>query len=248
MDATNATTCAPVTDFPDAFPVAPRAVSEALRDGDEFYRSLTMYATVDGQLQVVTTSVDTTNGTPVYQTLRSTCGTGWGSMRTLVGTRNAQDNPMLYALHDNGRLYRYKRLNLAGCHLQSAGSVALPGLKTIAPIGEHPDKDVFLITTTSGSLSVLRIPRTTAMTATSSQIRARSWQGFDGIHFRSGYGSGLVNQLVGINNTTHRRYNYKLEDATKGLATVMVADGSVDATAVGPAVFTGDDWDTLTGG
>lgn len=246
--AADASTCEAPPTYLGTFPTSPRAVSQALMAARPGYQSITMFATLGGQLQHITTDKRIVNGVPQYHTARSSCGTGWGSMRVLLTSRISQSQPMLYAVHDSGSLYRYEILGTSPCRLRSTGSVALAGLKAIAIIGEQPDKDVFLITTTSGILSVLRVPRTAAMTATSSRIRSRSWQVFDTILFKSGVGSGVVNELVGIKATTHRWYHYMLEDATKGLSTVIVADGAVDAALVGTPVFQGTTGARLTGG
>ena len=234
VGAANAATCAVETTAPGMFPVAPRAVSNGVEDVDENLASLSTFATVAGNLEYTVAEKTFVNGVPQYDYHRPRCGTGWGSMRLLVASPSA-----VYAMHDNGRLYRYKILQAGPtvCRLQSAGSVPLAGVKAMVLVGVHPDRDVFLITTTTGRLSVLRVPTTAAMTATSSVIRSRSWQSFDALHFVDGTGAGLVNRLIGVNDTTHTWYGYKLEDATKGLSTQMVADGSVDASAAGALHF-----------
>jgi hypothetical protein len=235
VDPTGSTTCAvDQTSAPGMFPVTPRAVSNGVEDVDDDYASLSTFATVAGNLEFTVAERTVVNGTPQFDYSRPRCGTGWQGMRVLAASPTA-----VYALHDNGRLYRYKIVQAAptACRLQSAGSLALAGVKAMVLAGVHPDRDVFLITTTTGRLSVLRVPRTTTMTATSSVIRDRSWQGFDTLHFIDGSGTGLVNRLVGVNTTTHTWYGYKLEDATKGLSTRMVADGSVTAAGASAIQF-----------
>lgn len=135
----------------------------------------------------------------------------WGGFRHLVqaGQPGESVPNLIYGLHDNGTLYRY-RLSWGGGtpSVSSYGSVAGFGdIRTMTLISRQPTYDTLLATTTTGQLTSIRIPTTTTMTASRSVIRARTWGALDQLAIGV-CSSGTM--LVAINSTTDLAYAYHL--------------------------------------
>lgn len=146
----------------------------------------------------------------------------WGGFRRTVLASSLLPHHYLYGLHDNGSLYRYRVTYGSGGHpsLTSAGHV--PGFGTVRDItliGRTPQYDALLANTTDGRLILVKIPVTTTMTAATTTIRARTWQGFDHLAVGSctNPAGGVVTTLIGTNSSTGAAYAYRmgfLRDAT----------------------------------
>lgn len=223
--------CRTETTFANGFPTQPRTMTDVDIDANAGDRAFTTWATYGTALHHVTMKTSWENGSPVDTVTDVPHGSGWQGIRLLVGPGWYAS---LYAIHDDGRFRRY---TVTPTGVRSAGTQ--PGfgrVKTMTVIGEYPDRDVLLVTLTTGQLSVVRIPRTTALAATSSQIRARSWQGFEAIAWHDTFQPGAMNVLSGFDADTHRWYAYDMADATKGLATVIRPGGSMGTTVPGPPI------------
>ncbi|WP_146605108.1 hypothetical protein [Jiangella anatolica] len=135
----------------------------------------------------------------------------WGGFRHLVqaGQPGESVPNLIYGLHDNGALYRY-RLSWGGGtpSVTSYGSVAGFGdLRTMTLISRRSGYDTLLATTTTGQLTSIRIPTTATMTATRSVIRTRTWGALDQLAIEV-CDSGTM--LVAINSATDLAYAYHL--------------------------------------
>ena len=217
-------TCLSTVSFPSAFTAPPRTITTVDMDATVGYRTSTLWATYGDTLHRLVLKTSWETGTDVRTVKDTPHGLGWQGIRLLAAS---EWNGYLYGVHDNGRLYRYTAT--AGV-VRSAGSQpGFGGVRTLTLIGEYADRDVLLVTLATGQLSVVRVPRTTTLSATSSQIRSRSWQGFEAIIFQDPGRAGQPNRLFALNATSHRWYTYTMADATRGLATPMAAAGDVAA-------------------
>lgn len=236
-------TCQPLVDFPNAFTAPPRTITTVDLDATAGYRTSSLWATYGDTLHRLVLRTSWETGTDVRTVKDTAHGLGWQSIRLLAAS---EWNGYLYGVHDNGRLYRYT--STSGI-VRSAGSQSGFGaVRTLTLIGEHADRDVLLVTLATGQLSVVRVPRTPTMTATSSQIRSRSWQGFTALTYRDSGRAGQPNILSALNPTSNRWYTYSMADATRGLATPMTAVGDLAAGQVtAPATNTTTGF-PLTGG
>lgn len=151
----------------------------------------------------------------------------WGGFRRTVLASSLLPNHYLYGLHDNGSLYRYRVTYETGSNrpaLTSAGQA--PGFGTVRDItliGRTPQYDALLANTTTGRLILVKIPVSSTMTATTTTIRSRTWQGFDHLAIGSctDPAGGVVTTLIGTNSSTGEAYAYRmgfLRDATTPIA------------------------------
>ncbi|WP_116947260.1 hypothetical protein [Jiangella endophytica] len=139
----------------------------------------------------------------------------WSGFRRTVMASSLLPTRYLYALHDNGSLYRYVITSgTAGRPvLTGAGRVAGFGtVRDMTLIGRTPQYDALLANTTTGRLILIKIPTTATMTATTTTIRSRTWQAFD--HLALGNcatpSGGTVTTLIGVNSASGEAYAYRM--------------------------------------
>ncbi|SEE22748.1 hypothetical protein [Jiangella alba] len=185
---------------------------------EESYRETTHLGTGTNVIFQLVARADATGSRATAQNLASR----WGGFRRTVLASSLMPHQYLYGLHDNGSLYRYRVTYGDGSRPTLASAGHLPGFGTVRDItliGRTSQYDALLANTTTGRLILVKIPVTTTMTATTTTIRSRTWQGFD--HLAVGSctdpAGGVVTTLIGTNSSAGAAYAYRLgflRDAT----------------------------------
>ncbi|WP_329005076.1 hypothetical protein OHA18_17010 [Kribbella sp. NBC_00709] len=170
----------------------------------------------------------------------SRVGGGWGSFTFLeTSDYESPDNgtkkiyrSTSYALRNDGVLYRW---DIGGKGWRSTGSYpGFSSVKTMTLIAKTPTYDTFLANTRGGALYTIRIPSASPMKPIVTQVRTRTWQGFETL---SAMGCGQYgNLLLAIDKDTKKSYLYAVGHAN-GLSTVIQSRGEVPATLDDPVSF-----------
>lgn len=139
----------------------------------------------------------------------------WGGFRRTVFAGSMLPRSYLYALHDNGNLNRYLVTTPGGrpAMTRAGQDAGFGAVRAMTLIGRTPQCDAILANTTTGRLILIKIPTTTAMTASVTIIRACTWQNFDQLVTGNCYNpvtGSNVTTLIGTNSTTGEAYIYQM--------------------------------------
>jgi hypothetical protein len=139
----------------------------------------------------------------------------WGGFRRTVFAGSMLPTSYLYALHDNGSLYRYVVTWPGGRPAAvPAGQVAGFGaIRGMALIGRTPQYDALIANTTGGRLILVKIPATTSMRVNTTTIRGSTWQVFDQLvvgNCNNPVTGSNVTTLIGVNSADGEAYAYEL--------------------------------------
>ncbi|MDQ1537616.1 MAG: hypothetical protein QOE58_2009, partial [Actinomycetota bacterium] len=239
--------CAAEVILADALPSIPRAITPVEWDGD-YNEPIQSYdnnflATLGSQL--IKVHVQTTHNIVTGENGHSTglapLGSGgWQGVRRLVPAFPVRDGVpvMLYGVHDNGLLYRYTyayNSTIQNWQVRSAGSQAGFGsVKGLVSVGGTASTDYLLCNTTTGTLTLIAVPRTTVLAAKISAVRTSTWQGFDSLIYTSaGVNQSPVNELVGV-SPSGQWTRYTMDSPTRGAATRITHTDTLDGSAAGP--------------
>lgn len=166
----------------------------------------------------------------------------WGGFRQTVTASSLLPKTYFYALHDNGYLHRYLVTSGTEARPVFTGAGRVAGFGTVRGmtlIGRTAQYDALLANTTTGRLILVTIPTTTVMTATTTTIRASTWQVFD--HLAIGNcstpGGGTVTTLIGVNSATGEAYAYRMGFVT-GAGTPIQSLGRLAGTWHYPTLTT----------
>jgi hypothetical protein len=168
-------------------------------------------------------------------------GGGWGAFTTLVQSTRSSAEPAaasdrLYALHNDGSLYRWTVEQKEGLppiyHPMSAPGFS--SVKTMALLSRTATYDTLLMTTRGGALYTARIPLTGTMKPVVKQVRSSTWQGFESLDVERCGNNGTV--VLGIDKDTKTGYLYSVGHAN-GSATVIRGLGKAPGTFGDPVNF-----------